>query len=176
MAALATVTAGLFVLVLGALLLPWHVRVLGRTAPGELRVQLRLLGGYAPAIPLPLQSVAGRATRPKDRPRKQRRRPRRFRGFRGLADLVPALLAAFSFDRLRLSGTFGLSDPADTGTLWGLLAPFVHTIGAPDGRIDIAPDFTGPCLDLEGAGDLVIRPVRLIGAGLAFARANRGRT
>lgn len=171
MAALVWIVAALVAVLLAVLLLPWHVRVRGTTAPLDLRVHLRLLGGYAPGIPIPLKAASDRGTPRKDKTRKRRRKKRRRP--RGLRDLVLGLLAAFRLRRLRLTGRIGLSDPADTGIVWGLLTPFVYTLRGPGRRIDIAPDFSGPCLDLRGAGDLVIRPTRLLRAGLAFAWANR---
>jgi hypothetical protein len=129
--------------------------------------------GARPRHPDPDPPVEG--PRP---PRKKKRKPRkdrRYRGTpRGLRDLILGLLSALRLRNLRLSGRIGLPDPADTGTLWGALTPFIYGLSAPHRRIDVAPEFSGACLDLDGSGDLVIRPTRLLRAGLAFAWANRG--
>jgi hypothetical protein len=172
MAALPWIAAALIGVVLLVLLTPWHVRFRGTTAPVSLRVHLRLLGGLAPGIPIPI----GRS-KDRDKPKTEgkARKRRRKRGTpRGLRDFVFGLLSALRLRNLQLSGRIGLPDPADTGTLWGALTPFIYGLGGTGRRIDIAPDFTGHCLDLDGSGDLVVRPTRLLRAGLAFVWANRG--
>ena len=173
MAAFLWIAVALIGVLLLVLLTPWHVRFRGRTAPLDLRVQLRLLGGLAPGIPIPLRRSKDRKKpREKDKPSKRRRKRRG--PPKGLRDLVLGILSAFRLQKLRLSGRIGLHDPADTGMVWGLLTPLIYTLGTGPRRIDIAPEFSGPCFDLEGSGHLVIRPTRLLRTGLAFAWANRG--
>jgi hypothetical protein len=173
MAALAWIAAGVIGVLLLVLLTPWHLRFRGRTAPLDLQLRLSLLGGLAPGIPIPIRRAKTAARPEKKTPRSRRKRKRGTP--RGLRDLVFGLVSAFRLRRLRLSGRIGLADPADTGILWGQLTPVIYTLGNGGRRIDIAPEFSGPCLDLEGSGDLVIAPTRLLRAGLAFAWANRGR-
>jgi hypothetical protein len=159
-------------LLLVVLLSPWHVRLSGRTSPPQARLEVRLVAGYAPAIRLPLGRGGSDPPRKKRRakPRSgKRRRPMP----RGIGDLVLGLLAAFRFRRLHLSGRVGLPDPADTGVLWGHLTPFVYGLSGPGRVIALAPDFGGPCLEVEGLAELAIHPIRLLRAGLAFAWANR---
>jgi hypothetical protein len=55
------------------------------------------------------------------------------------------------------------------------MAPLVYTLSGAGRRIDLVPEFSGPCLDLEATGEVAIRPVRLLRAGAALAWANRGR-
>jgi hypothetical protein len=175
MAALIWIAAALVMLVLLALLMPWHLRFRGTTAPLALRLHLRLLGGYAPGIPIPLTRSTDREGAREQRQKRKTRKPRRKRAMpRGLRDLVFGVLSAFRVQRLRLTGRIGLHDPADTGTLWGCLTPAIYGLSGGERRIDIAPEFSGACLDLTGSGELVIRPLRLLRAGLAFAWANRG--
>src|SRR6056297_2079851 len=184
MAALIWIAAAVVVLALLALLAPWHLRFRGTTAPLALRLHLRLLGGHAPGIPIPLsRATAGipiplsRAT-DREGARKTRKdrlkRPRKRAMPNGLRALIFGVLSALRVKRLRLTGRIGLPDPADTGTLWGCLTPAIYGLHGPERRIDIAPEFSGACLDLTGSGDIVIRPLRLLRAGLAFAWANRG--
>ncbi|KPQ13748.1 MAG: Protein of unknown function (DUF2953) [Rhodobacteraceae bacterium HLUCCO18] len=169
MAALIWIAAALVVLVMLALLMPWHLCFRGTTQPFALRLHLRLLGGHAPGIPIPLARSADRkGARRSRKDRRKRAMPR------GLPDLVLGLLSAFRVRRLRLTGRFGLPDPADTGTLWGCLTPVIYGLSGGERRIDIAPEFSGACLDLTGSGELLIHPLRLLRAGLAFAWANRG--
>ena len=172
MAASLWIAAGLIGGLVLVLLLPWHVRFRGTTSPFELRVRLRPMGGLGPGIPIPIRrSSAHVARRKTGKPRKRRRKggpPK------GLRDLALGLLSACRPRKLQLSGRIGLSDPADTGVLWGQLTPFVYVLGAGGARhIDIAPEFSGPCFDLEGSGHLVIRPARLLRTALRFAWANR---
>jgi hypothetical protein len=161
--------AALLGLVSLVLLCPWHLRVAGTTAPPTARVELRLVAGLAPAIRLPL-GQRGRATDTKA----QRRRPRaRRRGPpRETAALIRGILQSMRLRRLSLSGRIGLDDPAETGQLWALIVPLAHLLGGPRRRIDLVPEFAGPCLDLEASGEIAVRPLRLIRAGAAFALAN----
>jgi len=173
MAALIWIAAAVVVLALLVLLAPWHLRFRGTTAPLALRLHLRLLGGYAPGIPIPLTRSADREGAGKTRKDRQKR-PRKRAMPNGLRALIFGVLSALRVKRLRLTGRIGLPDPADTGTLWGCLTPAIYGLHGPERRIDIAPEFSGACLDLTGSGDIVIRPLRLLRAGLAFAWANRG--
>jgi hypothetical protein len=152
-----------------ALALPWHLRFSGRTAPPEATAELRLLAGWAPAIPL--KGPPERAQQPK-----RRRRPRsgaKIKTLRGVGALLKGILAAFGVQDLVLEGRFGLDDPADTGALYGMLQPIVALARAAGATIRVQPDFAGARLDLAGRGDLVIRPTRLVGALARFAWANR---
>jgi hypothetical protein len=167
--------AALLGLVLAALLAPWHVRFIGRTAPLRGRVELRLFAGNAPAIPIPLgrSRKPGRKKRKHDRTEARSRKRKRSRPLpAGMLDLVFGVLSAIRFRRLRVAGRIGLEDPADTGVLWGHVAPFVYGLSAPGRDIEVAPDFSGPCLDLEAHGDVAILPIRLLRAGVAFGWAN----
>jgi hypothetical protein len=87
--------------------------------------------------------------------------------------LIRGILSSVRLDRLTLAGRIGLDDPADTGQVWGLLVPLIQILRGPRRRIDLAPDFSGPCLDLEATGEIAILPLRLIRAGAIFAWTNR---
>ncbi|NKX44698.1 hypothetical protein [Roseicyclus persicicus] len=165
MAVAAGIVGALMALLLAAALLPWHLRVEATTAPPRLRLSLRLLAGIAPAIPL---APGGPRTR-RPAPRRTRRPPSLHR-LQGTGRLVAALLGAVGLRRLRLSGRFGLDDPADTGALYGL----VQTARASGAALDLAPDFSGPCLDLAAEGTLILRPARVAAALIRFGWTNRG--
>jgi hypothetical protein len=174
-AVLAWLLFALLALVLLTLLAPWHLRFDGRTSPLSARVELRLLAGLAPPIPIPLgrnKDAPHRAKRAKPK-RSGRRRSGRLP--RGIGALILDLFDAVRIRSLHLSGRFGLDDPADTGVLWGRMAPLVYTLSGAGRRIDLVPEFSGPCLDLEATGEVAIRPVRLLRAGAVLAWANRGR-
>jgi hypothetical protein len=160
-------------ILLAALLLPWHVRFVGRTAPPRARVELRLFAGHAPAIPIPLGPSKKKDRDAKHEEEKIRRRKKRKRRIpAGIADLAFGVLEALRLHHIRIAGRIGLEDPADTGILWGYLAPLTYGLSGPGRVIHLAPDFTGACLDLEASGDVAIRPVRLLRAGAAFGWAN----
>jgi hypothetical protein len=162
--------AALAGLVLIVLLSPWHLRLSGTTSPPAARAELRLLAGHAPSIAIPLRPRGPKAP---DRKRK-RKTSRRRAPPRGTLALLRGILGAFRLRRLTLAGRIGLDDPADTGRLWALIVALSHTLRGPSRRIDLAPDFSGPCLDLEATGEIAVLPLRLIRAGAAFAWANRG--
>jgi hypothetical protein len=170
---LSWIIVAILAILLAALLLPWHVRFVGRTAPPRARVELRLFAGYAPAIPVPLGPSKKKDRDAKHEEEKTRRRKkRRHRMPAGITDLAFGVLDAIRLRRFRIAGRIGLEDPADTGILWGYLAPFAYGLSGPVQIIDLAPDFNGPCVDLEASGDIAIRPVRLLRAGAAFGWAN----
>ncbi|AHM05571.1 hypothetical protein roselon_03313 [Roseibacterium elongatum DSM 19469] len=175
------VALGILAAVLGAavlvILLPWHLRFRIRTSPAEFHAELRLLAGHAPAIPL--TGGPKRDGQPPDKPK--RAVPRRAahhvgqaRSLRGLGALVSGVISAFRVRNLDLVGRIGTGDPADTGVLWGCLAPFVYGPGQAMHRIEIVPDFATRIFDMTAAGTLAIRPDRLLGSGLRFAWVNRG--
>jgi hypothetical protein len=143
MAALLWIAAALIGVVLLVLLTPWHVRFRGTTAPVDLRVHLRLLGGLAPGIPIPI----GRS-KDRDKPKTEaqgRASDRRKRGTpRGLRDLIFGLLSALRLRNLQLSGRIGLPGPRRYRNALGR-ADAVHLrLRHRHRRIDIAPEFSGP--------------------------------
>jgi hypothetical protein len=87
--------------------------------------------------------------------------------------LLSGLASAVGVGGLTVSGRFGLADPAETGTLHGLLQPLIMAGRAAGARIDVAPDFSAPSVDLSGRGTLILRPARLAAAALRFGWANR---
>lgn len=95
-----------------------------------------------------------------------------------------ATLGTLRWSELHLHLRLGLDDPADTGRLWGMLAPLgagLASLRAAD--IAIEPDFGGPVLDFDARGRLVLVPLRVLWSlailaailGLAMARRHRWR-
>jgi hypothetical protein len=174
MAALLWIAAALIGVVLLVLLTPWHVRFRGRTMPLDLQVASQPSGRAGPRHPDPDPPVEGpRPTAEEEAQAAQG--PPLPRHATGPAGPVFGLLSALRLRNLRLSGRIGLPTrpiPARSGAR----SRRSSTASGPHRhrRIDIAPEFSGACLDLDGSGDLVIRPTRLLRAGLAFAWANRG--
>lgn len=103
-------------------------------------------------------------------------RPRRLltmlraRGFPGrLVRLARDLLRCLHVRRLSLDVRLGLDDPADTGRLWGLVAPLASLLAPPPRtRIAITPDFTAQVFEMECRGQVRIVPLQLLAFGLLF--------
>jgi hypothetical protein len=71
--------------------------------------------------------------------------------------------------QLYLHLTFGLDDPADTGQLFGALAPALIQADRLS-RLDLQvhPDFSQPILLVNGRGQVRVIPLAIIGAMIAF--------
>ncbi len=66
---------------------------------------------------------------------------------------------------LRLEARIGLDDPAETGRLWAMLAPWV--LWVPDIRIE--PEFSAQAFDFEARGRIRISVIRVLKAIFALA-------
>lgn len=180
---------GLVGLCLALVLLPVRIRIRARSTPRPwLRVDLRPLAGLAPWIAI---VDSARPRRPRaaapspEPPRPRRARPRRRSRFRPTAGrliraapaLARGILRVFRIERLHLDATFGLGDPADTGTAWGLVAPVLQAVrGVARGPLSVSlvPDFDRPRLEGEVDGVIRVMPARAIPAALRFAWAAFG--
>jgi hypothetical protein len=93
---------------------------------------------------------------------------------RRLIQLVRDLLATSKPRRFHAELVVGLEDPADTGRLWGMLAPFrfllgKRTIGKESNvAIKITPDFSGPRFTGYSCASIRFVPLRVIGHILGF--------
>jgi len=113
----------------------------------------------------------------KEKPRKKKRRIKpliamlRARGFlRRLLRLVGDIVRISHVRDFRLDLRIGLSDPAETGMLFGAIAPVLvqlRTFIPLD--IQILPDFEQAGLQGYVKGDLRIFPIQLIFVGMLFA-------
>ena len=73
------------------------------------------------------------------------------------------LLRAVSPQALDLEARMGLDDPADTGVLWGLLAPLPHAVPLPrSARVRLEPDFAGGSLAVKLNARLRIVPLEVV--------------
>ncbi len=71
--------------------------------------------------------------------------------------------------QLSLHLTFGLDDPADTGQLFGTLAPaLILTDRLTQFDLQVQPDFSQPTLLAESRGQLRLIPLTIIGVMIAF--------
>lgn len=171
--ALLIIIAGPVALVIAAVLLPLRLRLRGQAdRTSRLRVDVYPFAGMTPAVP-----VFDTARKRKKQPRKSKKRSsaRSAKSAsrwteRGILNLIFELAGQFEIAWIRIEAEFGLDDPADTGTLYGALAPFVYTgrFGA-DIDLDIRPDFNRQHIagKIDAAVDLV--PIRLVPPVLRFA-------
>lgn len=88
--------------------------------------------------------------------------------------LFKEMLRALRPRRFRLQCVVGLDDPADTGRLMGLIAPFRAFAGRlspgrhPKLAIQVTPDFSGPRFKGQCCASVQFVPLRLIALGLGF--------
>lgn len=140
------------------LVTPVRVQAQLRTAPRlNYRVDAWLLGGLSPRLPL---VDSRRPRKPKVRKRKPKRKTARRGAPDGMAKALPRLikelLQVLHLEELRLDAAFGLPDPADTGQLYGCLAPLQYAGLLPDRvTVSLRPDFAGRSFD--GACDGTVR-------------------
>jgi hypothetical protein len=93
---------------------------------------------------------------------------------RRLIYLLRDLVGSSKPRRLQVQLIIGMEDPADTGRLWGMLAPFRflfgrRTIGNESNMsIDITPDFSGPRFKGYSCASVQIVPLRIIALVLGF--------
>ncbi|MBR9652178.1 DUF2953 domain-containing protein [Thalassovita aquimarina] len=154
--------------------LPLRIALTGEAgAVARLRVTIGLMGGMAPGL------VVYDSARPrKPRKKKARKKPKRRKGRTGKGSvrlagefpvLLRGLLRQIRFEEFRLQGRFGLGDPADTGTVFGMLSPILYGLPARRGvTIALAPDFDTACLDGQLRAALRITPITLLPPILRF--------
>ncbi len=162
----------LVALLIAIVVLPVRFRLRGQ-AGEETRVRLDIstFGGIVPAVP-----VFDTAKKQKGPPKKRKpagaaesRKSTSKLPYRGLFRLVIELLGQFRFVWIRGEAEFGFDDPADTGTVYGILAPIIYTgRHAADLDLDIRPDFekSGISGRLDTAVEVI--PIRLLPPILRF--------
>ena len=79
-------------------------------------------------------------------------------------DLAPR----FSFQDVYLRVDFGLDDPADTGRLYGTLAPFLVAAVSSGFDVRCRPDFQEACLRGSCGGQIRARPISLLNVVVSF--------
>lgn len=101
---------------------------------------------------------------------RQRASAKRRRAAPPLSALVPALghllglgrrlLAQARVKRFRLKARFGLDDPADTGAVYGAVAPLDVWLMGRCRECAILPEFTRECLEVSVTGRITLVPLR----------------
>lgn len=158
-----------FVVALVLLATPLCVRISAATEPqGRVRVWASTLGGWTPEVRLHdsarkvTAEVTGKTKEKipdETKPRKKKKRGGGMSGKTGLrlARNAPGLLSGLlrRFRLTRLSASFGLGDPADTGQVFGMLTPLLYAL--PGTPITLRPDFGAT--RVTGAVDATIRVI-----------------
>lgn len=177
-----TILLWLFVAILavlvGLLATPMRLGFNVKSDPGlQFMVIARPFGGACP----PLRVIDSQRKRPKKEKPARKKKPgkvksRQFASGRAaelrseLPKLLSGLLRRFSIESLSMDGEFGLADPADTGSLYGVLTPFIYGAARiPRTTITIRPNFEGRCLSGEFEGTLRFIPAALFVPVLVFA-------
>ncbi len=90
---------------------------------------------------------------------------------RSMISAAPSFLAdlakCFKFEELILHVRFGLSDPADTGAIYGMLAPFV----LPMQSVRLSPVFDDETMSAKGRVCVFVTPIALVPPISRFAWA-----
>jgi hypothetical protein len=84
--------------------------------------------------------------------------------------LIEELVGAAHLRQLGLWMRVGLGDPADTGRLWAFVGPLnavAHNLRTAEIRIE--PEFVEQAFEYEAQGRLLVVPLRIVAAALAFA-------
>ena len=117
------------------------------------RVEMHAVGGLAPRLmlargPRHSSGSAHKTKLAKPKRRKSSRSGRVDDAFvRALPRLIRDILRHVHLTELHIDADYGLSDPADTGQLSGLLMPLQYTNPLPASvSLNLRPDFTQPCL------------------------------
>jgi hypothetical protein len=157
----------------------WTGRIVIYWLFGKVRFRLRPGRGSRPAAPKRRRSRLRRASRMGKGVVRRRRRilvVLRTPGLvRRVIQLMRDLSCALRPRRARVEFVIGMEDPADTGRLWGLLAPLRllfgrRSIGKSSGiSVEITPDFLGPRFTGYSCASVQFVPLRLIGLFLGFA-------
>lgn len=174
------VVAALAVLILVLLVTPVSLDVTMHTSPKwRLRIAARLFGGLT--LPIPIYDSDRQRTK-KKKPSRERKRQKKEAGrsrptFARIRRVVSAaphllidLLRPIRIQYLKVDLDVGLMDPADTGQLFGLLAPVIYSRRRSDAvSIAVRPDFTSARLSGEITAMLNFIPVAFIPPAIRFA-------
>jgi hypothetical protein len=150
-----------------ALVVSWRVQFCWRSDPDpEFAIKVNVLSEMMPALTL----KGRRSTESGDPPKRAkkasgvRKRSMSLRSLSAVLECLASIIANVRIEEANVSTEFGFEDPADTGYVFGLLAPLSFS-GATPGNLTFRayPNFNACCLN--GAADLSVRvtPIRLAG-------------
>jgi hypothetical protein len=160
----------------GLIFTPLKLRVRATTLPHlAYRVEASTLGGWSPAIPI-VDSTRPREAKVKKKQKKvaQKTRRRQISGspriVSAVPDLLTGLLGTFHFDRLSIEAEFGLFDPADTGQLYGFIAPLQFGVPpGPKSLVSLRPNFERACFNGAVDASVHFTPVAFLRPAIRFA-------
>lgn len=169
-----TLLAGVL-LAVAVIVLPVELRASGQSTPHRhVRFEVSLLGGLTPYLGVFDSSRPKRKKEKRKAPRKPKDKDHppsdaRARMLRNAPRLLHDWLGRFHFKRLNVRGVFGLGDPVETGTLYGMLCPLIYAI-PPGSRVDVAltPSFERPCLEGRFEAAVSVVPAALLISALQF--------
>ncbi|MCP3969492.1 MAG: DUF2953 domain-containing protein [Rhodobacteraceae bacterium] len=167
--------------VVAVLVLPVRLRLRAHARQDRrLRLELGLLGGLVPWImvldtdrPKKPEPVARKTAGKSKAGRKRRRgfgRARGMRAVRAVPKLLGGLLRCVRVQRALVDCVFGLDDPAETGQVFGQIAPVIYAMPGRE-HVALRPDFTAARLEGEAELALAVVPVTLLGPVVRFAWA-----
>ena len=174
---LLSVLAVLLIGVIAALVTPARFGFAARSRPNRrMMLSARLFGGLTPPLRIFDSARPHRGARMPAPQSSKRAANKTSFGGRASRALVAAprllisLLRPVRLDRLAIDADIGLSDPADTGQLVGMLTPLMWALPGSD-VVDIAirPDFSGPCVEGELDADVSFVPAALVPPLAVFA-------
>jgi hypothetical protein len=170
----------LMVAVLAVMLTPIHFRMMLSADP-KLRFMIHAapLAGFVPPIELVdslKRDSEAQADEPVDEaPPKKPARAVRWQSQKvisAIARFVSDLVHSCRIETVHSDLTFGFEDPADTGQVFGLLAPLAYGLkGSAHGGPQIRPDFEKARFEGTASLTLSFVPARLVPSGLAMATA-----
>ncbi len=158
-----------------ALVTPVQIGCIARSAPtGRLMIVARLFGGLTPPIQIH-DSIRQKARKKPPPPRREKKTSRSRQGMtsvrRAIAEphLLADLLKPIHIERLAIDADIGFDDPADTGQLYGLLSPLIHS-RLPSSAVSIAvrPDFSGSRISGEAIAEVSFIPVAFLPPAVRF--------
>ena len=165
-AALGVLLVALLALIVLVLVSPLRIElVLRKDTALVFSAALRPLGGFGPRI-----GLSGRRKAPPADKEPGRKRP--FEARRvvpAIARLAAAVLRRIRIRALILDAKFGSGDPAETGQLYGMLAPLVYgSLPARRLQISVQPVFDRAVLSGRAELDVSVVPAALIGPAVRF--------
>ncbi len=142
-------------------------------------VKAAVFGGLLPVVSMPhkrrRRSPKRSVATPSHKPLSSRRRKfARFapRMLRECPSLISKIVERVKLERVEANIRFGLSDPADTGALYGVLLPLLQSINiSQQTNVVLHPDFGNQVFGGRGHMGARFVPITLIAAMLSFAWA-----
>lgn len=170
--------AGFLSIIVLAMTMPVKFQLRWRSHPtSHFEVRARIIAGMAPPLVTRSgnrnQTTSTEDTRKRARSPVKHRRTRRLRilrAVRAAPDLIAGLVGPLRVESVTADATFGLGDPAETGQLYGILFPLIHSAAAlPHTSICVRPDFSRHTLSGDVAATFRLVPLVLVVPLAAFA-------